>query len=229
MFNTLILQDHPGNVRRLGLPRRFHEWTAKIQVDHDRLLGAMNSDEPLIVDPAQAVLVVELTGGLESPVFLAVRMRTLIEQMCSTRADSYVPWDEWGRDAVVMEVPALHGTPCVFVHGAQVVVVQDYVGGSWDWLWRYIVQTVDFSLQGRSYIPVWGGGSGTEKRVLLKSDGCFILELVDGGHLSNLRSLSDGGLFFLVSWLFQSAGAMPSSDIMGSGWLNRAPPSEFWR
>ena len=201
VFNTLVPRDHPGSIRKLALPQRFRGWAAKIRVDHDRLLGTPNRDEPLIADPVQAVLVVELTGGWDSPVFLVVRTRTLIERAWSTRADSYVPWDEWGRDAVVMEVPAPHGSPCIFVHGTRVVMVREYPCGSWDWPWRYIVHTADFSLRGCSYLPVWGGGGGTMKRMLLKDQECFILELGDGSRFSDLEPLSDGSLFCLVSYL----------------------------
>jgi len=35
VFNTLIRQDHPGNLRRFGFPTEFRNWRAKIFVDHD--------------------------------------------------------------------------------------------------------------------------------------------------------------------------------------------------
>ena len=48
VFNTLVPQDHPGNLRRLELPQQFHHTAAKICVDRDRSLGT----QPLIPDPA---------------------------------------------------------------------------------------------------------------------------------------------------------------------------------
>ena len=62
MFNTLIRQDHPGNLRRFGFPSEFRNWRAKIFVDHDRDLGTPNRDEALIADPAQAVIAMEPLG-----------------------------------------------------------------------------------------------------------------------------------------------------------------------
>ena len=116
-FNTAIPQDHPGSLRRLELPSLFYHWTIKIRVDNDRQLGAPKGCEPLIADPAQVVLVMELTRGWNDPVFLVVSMRAVIEETCSTRAGSGIPWDEWGRDAVALEVPTPGWTPRAFVHG----------------------------------------------------------------------------------------------------------------
>ncbi|KAF9645020.1 hypothetical protein BDM02DRAFT_3120950, partial [Thelephora ganbajun] len=79
VFNTLIPQGHPGNVQRLELPPHFHDQLTNIRVDHDRYLGIPNTDEALIADPAQAVLVIELEGFLEPTVLLVVRVQVLIE------------------------------------------------------------------------------------------------------------------------------------------------------
>jgi len=205
VFNTLIPRYHPGNLRRLGLPRRLFECAAKIHADHDRPLGPPNTDEPFIVDPAQAVLVMELTEGWDSTVFLVVRTQTLIEQAYSMPADSCVPWDKWGSDSVVMEVPVPGGDTRIFVHGAQVVVVQVHDVSDWAQPGRYRVQAFNFSWRRCRSLPVWDGGDGTEKRVLLKDEGCFLFELGGGGgSLDGLKSLSDGGLFHLVSSLSHS-------------------------
>ena len=122
VFNTLVPQDHPGNLRRLELPQQFHHTAAKICVDRDRSLGT----QPLIPDPAQAVLVVELENSWDARVFLVVKTHALIEQTCSTFADPCVPWDEWGRDVMVMEGSMHGGNPHTFVHGAQIVVARVY-------------------------------------------------------------------------------------------------------
>jgi len=79
MFNTLIPQGRPGNLRRLGLPQGSHHYQAtKIYIDHDRPLGALNRNEPLIVDPAQADLILEIMNW-DLRVFFVVRIQALVE------------------------------------------------------------------------------------------------------------------------------------------------------
>jgi len=104
VFNTLIPQDDPGNLRVFGLPQEFHDRPVRIFVDHDRDLGTPNRDEALIVDPAQAVLVMDIGECGEHRILLVVRTQ-VFDQPYSVRADSYVHWDEWMEYAVVMEVP----------------------------------------------------------------------------------------------------------------------------
>ena len=204
VFNTLIPQSHPGNSRRLGLPRMVHHWDAKIHIDHDRPLGTPTGDEPLIADPTQAVLFMELTKDWEPQVFLVVRTQALIEQTCSTHPNPYLPWDKWGMDSVVMEDLVVE--PYVFVHGARVMMVQCLTGDPNPPGWYYNVQTFDFSRRGCSSLPLWGGeGGGTERSVRFEGEGGIRLEPGDlMGPAGELRSFSDGNLFCIVSCLFQS-------------------------
>lgn len=199
VFNTLVPQDHPGNLRRLELPQQFHHTAAKICVDRDRSLGT----QPLIPDPAQAVLVVELENSWDARVFLVVRTHALIEQTCSTFADPCVPWDEWGRDVMVMEGSMHGGNPHTFVHGAQIVVARVYGTGGQQCpiQYHYTVQTFDFSRRGRSFLPRWGErGGGAEGNVRFGHEGCARFGPGDGMRpLDDLRSLSDGSLLYLVS------------------------------
>ena len=207
VFNTLIPQSHLGNLRRLGLPRPVHHWAAKIHIDHDRPLGTPTGDESLIADPTQAVLFLELTKNWGPQVFLVVRTQALIEQTCSTRANPYLPWDEWGMDSVVME--SLIVEPRIFVHGAQVMVVQWLAGGLNFPGWYYNIQTFDFSRRGRSSLPLWGGeGCGTERTAWFEDKGGIRFEPGDEmGSLDELRSLSDGNLFYIVSCPSRSIGS----------------------
>ena len=74
VFNTLIPQDHPRNLRRFGLPQGLQECEVRISLDHDRSSGAVNRDGPLIVDPTQTVSVVDLRSRLgEQRGFLILR------------------------------------------------------------------------------------------------------------------------------------------------------------
>lgn len=74
--DKLIPQDHPGSLRRLGVPELFHSWIARVPSDRDWLLGTSNADNPLIADLAQAVLVVGVVGSWE-PLVSPVARRML--------------------------------------------------------------------------------------------------------------------------------------------------------
>ena len=203
MFNTLVPQGHPGYLLRLMLSPEFHGKRANIHVDHDLDLGTLsNRDEVLLLDPAQAVLVIELGRRLEYLVLLVVRTQALIEKTYSAHADLSVPWDKWGRDAVAISVLNNNGRKLsTFVHGAQVMVVRtsilDLRGG-------YHVRTFDFSWRGRGSMPLRGATDGMG-RMMLFEDGVglrfepdYSIGPWDVPQLSN-----DGNLIHLVSYISQ--------------------------
>jgi len=197
VFNTLIPQGNPGNLRRFGFPPEFRNRRhVGVFVDHDRDLGTPNRDEALIADPAQAVLAVELGEPWDPHPLLIVRTQVLTEQTYSVGTDSHIHWDEWREGVVVMVVSPYSSLQPTFVHGAQVVVVGTHLSG-WD-RHRHTVQTFDF---GRgSSLPLWGGAGGTERTMSFESGGSFKFESSDGGW-DEFRSLSDESLFCHVSRL----------------------------
>ncbi|KAF9643424.1 hypothetical protein BDM02DRAFT_3273044 [Thelephora ganbajun] len=199
VFDTLIPQNHPGNVQRLELPPRFYDQLANIRVDHDRDLGILSTDEALIADPSQAVLVIELLGGnFEPTVLVVVRMQVLIERKYPVRADSRVSWDEWGRHIVAREVLVNSARILTFVHGSQVMVVQKFFPGSWSLRGHqpHCVRTFDFSRRG--FLPLRDGADRTEKRVVFEHGADFRFEPDEGMELwDRLHSLSDGSFFHL--------------------------------
>ena len=215
VFDTLAPEDHPGNSRRLGLPRRFHHRAAEIHIDHDRPLGTPSGNEPFTADPAQAVLVVELIArSWDARVFLVVRMQALIEQARSTVIDPRVPWEEWERDSVVMTIPICHIEVYAyhtFVHGAQVMMVRTYP--AWDRSGKYYhgIWVLDFSWRGRSSssTPLRGGVVNEARWLVMLDDAeCIRFELGGGmGSWEAVKSLSDGSLFYLVSCLSQPVGS----------------------
>ena len=201
VFDTLIPQDHPGSSWELELPQRFHNWAATIYTDHERQLGVPDRGEPFIADPNQAVLVIQLKnylpGGLA---FLIVRVQALIEESRPTHADHRVPWDEWGRDAVVAEDLVRSVGWCIFVHGAQVVVTQTDPFRDQQ-KYEKSLRTFDFSRRGCSSLPLWGGeGGGTQRTVPSEDEGLARPAPGDGATpVGQLRSLNDGSLFCPVS------------------------------
>jgi len=61
-------------------------------------LGVATKEEPLIVDPIQVVLVLELCQtALPTQLLFIVRTNDLIEYRCPVRKDSLIPWEEWGQ------------------------------------------------------------------------------------------------------------------------------------
>ena len=215
VFNTLVPQQplaNPG--RNLGLPHWYHnkDWTVTVHTDGGRPLGAADGDERFIPDPAQAVLIVQLTNDWDQA-FLIMRTQTLIDQTPSTcTSDSYrdyVPWDEWRGDAMVLEVRMRGYAPRVFIHGAQVELVGYPLPGSLREAQYVNVQTFDFSRRGRSSMRLVGGGKGgTLVSVPLEGGRCFRIEPGDlhGMMDRELRSLNDGSFFYVVSRHSQFVG-----------------------
>jgi len=204
VFNTLVPQDHPGYLQRLAFPLEFRRHKrANVHLDHDRDLGTPSDDEGLLPDPAQAVLVIDLWGDGEPHVLFVVRTQALVEQVHSVRTDSPVPWDEWGRDAVVIEVQNDDSHSIfAFVHSAQVKIAR------WSGvLGRYDVRTFDFSQRGRSSLPL-RGGADAERRVLFEAGVNLKFGSDDGSSpWGELKPLSDGSLFDLVSRLTHHIGS----------------------
>ena len=202
VFNTLIPQGHPGNLRRFGFPSEFSDQRARIFVDHDRDLGTPNRDEALIADPAQAVLAMEFGEPWDSRPLLIVRTQVLTEQTYSVGTDSHICWDEWREGAVVMGVLTRGFSLHTFVHGAQAVVVGKHIR-DWDYH-HYVARTFNF---GRcSPLQLRSRAGGTEKRVPFEIGGHFKFESSDSVW-NRLRSLSDGRIFCHVSRLSQSVGS----------------------
>ena len=217
VYNTLLPQDHPMNSRRFSLPPRYHDRDHLMLVDQDRPLGALKSDGPLITDPTQAILVVELLKFGDRDILLVVRTQVLIEHACSTRADVHIPWNEWGRGAVVMESPLhryrsyVHGT-----HLAMVLTLNRHEP-------RHCVRTFDFSRHGCGDLPLWDDKASRAVRVASLSEGTESRFEYVGGFMG---SHGDGG-FFQVSYLSHSTATLSQTEALArcdgtiiSGWAS---------
>lgn len=152
VFNTFVPQDHPGNMRRFRLPPKYRDWSTRVHLDHDRSLGAVNRDGPLITDPTQAIFVMDLSPNPPEPaVLLVLRMQPLIKLTCSTRTDVQIPWDEWGRGSVVLEIPRTqtHHIYLATVHGARLLAVYGAARGDV----HRSLHLFDFSWKGCAVLP----------------------------------------------------------------------------
>jgi len=201
LFDTLVPRGHPVISRRFCLPSRYRDWFPSVHVDGDRCLGTPDRDRPLIADPTQAVLVVKLDNNGPC-VLLVVRIQTLIEHVRSTGADTCVPWDVWGRGAGVMHVPMYgraSGGPYPLVQGVRMLLVKHCTTpgcGNHDHLH---LCTFDLSRRGRSILPLWDGGGGTERRVSFEDRQNSLLHEDERMVAWWFDAVGDGKLTYLVS------------------------------
>ena len=195
IFDTQVSQGDPGYFRRLEFPMDLHHRPIYVHVDHDRNLGAPNTKGALVPDPSQTVLVMELGDTLEPRDLLVVRTKVLIRQAFSAYIDSRVPWGEWSRDAVTIEVQMYGCALFTFVHGAQVMAVQEM----WNRMGEHCHQVRTFDFGRRSALPARRGAGITKRRLLFEDGARSEFESGRGLNLwTELQSLSDGSLFYLV-------------------------------
>ena len=191
------------NSRRFSLPQRYHGRRVLVHVDQDRSSGALNRDGPFITDPTQAVLVVELPKfDHHSAVLLVVRIQDLIKRVCSAHVDVPIPWDEWGRGAVVMEDQEFNYNLFIHVHGTHLVVLKTpYPYGRGD---HFRVSIFDFSRHGCGTLPLWDeGGNGAGRKTSFSDGREFVCEGIwnrDYVPWGEMGFLGDRNLFH-VSYL----------------------------
>ena len=201
--DTLVPQDHPRNLRRFGLPpQKQSKRQVCIYLDHDRSLGTVNRDGPLITDPTQAIFVICL---LTDPVVLLVLwIQHLIEPTCSMRTDVQIPWDEWGRGSVAMEIPedGMDSVHLVTVHGTRVLVMCGccYIDQGLN------IHIFDFSRRGSASLSLSDeSDGGTERRALFKDGRSCKFELGDPDAYWPPQSLGDSVVTYVVSLFSYSA------------------------
>jgi len=206
VFNTLLPQGHPRSLRRFLLPQQYNDgcYSALIHVDQDRYLGTPDRDVTLITDPAQAILVIHVSKYQRlDQAFHIVRIQTLIEHVCSIRTDVYIPWDEWGRGSVIMEMPPSDRFS-VDVHGIHVVVFKRHRRSSL----TYDIHSFDFGRCGCSALPLrdWERGR-VERDALFEAGRKSVFQSVWNEYMlswSDMESLGNGTFFYQVNCLTYS-------------------------
>ena len=107
-------------------------------------------DEPLVVDPTQAFVLLELSSdnrSTDSVIFLHIQ--ALVEQACLMGADTDIPWKELERDAVVVDTSVPYST----FHVQGIHVIQEaccYMFHGDDRPVSFRMATSDFSRRGCS-------------------------------------------------------------------------------
>jgi len=128
------------------LPWKYLEPTIRINLDHDRSLGMVNRDRPFVVDPTQDIFIVDFLI-CDRWVFLILRKQLVIGYASSEPADVRIPWNEWGKDAVVMDMPVGHTIPYAIVHGNHMLGIGCERG--------HQIHIFDFSRKGIAGLPFW--------------------------------------------------------------------------
>ena len=199
VFDTLISQDHPKNFQQFRFPPRYRRRTPHIHVDPDRPLGSAQYG-PFIVDPAQAILAVELMliGYDAGPrVLFALQTNVFIEHNRSSPTGPRIPWEEWGEGAVVVEIPSdriYRDNFSTFIHGTHMAVI----ARASDNVPEYPLYTFDFSKRGRHALPLWSGeDGGTERRSVLEDGRELVLEADKRVSAERLVMLCDGTAVYM--------------------------------
>lgn len=198
VFNTLLPQDHPRHLRRFRLPPKHNQRSVHVHLDRDRSLGTVDRDGPLLVDPSQAILIMDLSPTNREPhAFLILRMQDLIEHSCSMRTEVQIPWDEWGKGAVVVEIPIDSTYLSTIVHGARLLAIRNTHHGPEE---HHRIHIFDFSRRASTALPLSDGSDGgMERRVMFKGGRSCLFEGGGGMSMWGLQSLGDSVMFYKVS------------------------------
>jgi len=195
LANTLVSQDRPSRFLRFQVPTKYRNWIPFASTNCVMPFGTLNQDEPFVVDPTQAFIILQLFGEVTDRVLIVLRTQALIEHACSMGTDTYIPWEEWGRDAIVMEMPTSDSV--IYVQGVHVVEEQmRKVPGS-DHTNHTSIRVFDFSKRGCSTLcdegceTVWAAWYKEGRELLLEGS-------QNVGRLE-FGSLSDGVFYSLVS------------------------------
>ena len=194
MFDTSVPQESSNSWRHFNLTPTCHRYAVSprtrgswICTDSDRSPGEGSRDGPLVVDPTQSVIVLQVTlyhdtYGMYSSeeLVLVIRATTLIGRMSSARAEPHILWDDWKRDVMVVEVPWGFSHHRTFVLGSRVLLATR------DWQDRdgVPVQAYDFSRWGcRALVRL---GEGEKERTVMPNPEKFWLQRQYWGEMDML-------------------------------------------
>ena len=187
-------QDRPTNFRRFRLPPEYRRSRPSVTFDASIWLGKPHQDEPLIVDPTQAFILLRPSTYDESAdVVVVLRIQALVEQACLIGAGTHIPWRELERNAIIVELPAVYED--FFIQGVHLIhKTFDSNGG--DDPPCLCIRTFDFSRRGCNALrdadgetvgPAWHEGG---QEVILERSG-----IVPG---DSFGPLGNGAFYHLV-------------------------------
>lgn len=200
LINTAISQGHPGHFRRFRIPTRYRDWEVpSAGIGCDLSSETANQDGPFIVDPTQAFIVLQLLGiKVPTSVCIILRTQALIEHACSMGAETYIPWEEWGRDANIMEMPT--SNPAIYIQGVHLIETErrGVLGGDID-VTHVCLRIFDFSKRGCS-TPFDEGGEAVQE-VWYRGGRELLLQGSENVNRIEFGSLGRSVFYSLVSCL----------------------------
>ena len=183
--------------RRLNFPPQYDTGgDTHIHVDQGRSLGTPDRNGPIITDPAQAILVVRLTKLYYGDVLFVVRIQSLIiERVCSSWTDTHIPWDEWGKGAVIIDnLQSRYGFD-VYIHGTRLVLLKILHHRPNRGL---RVRTFDFGRRACGALPLWDQDGGAVRKTSFSDGSEFVFETTGTRTATpwgSTGSQGDGNLF----------------------------------
>jgi hypothetical protein len=218
VFDTSIPQQSPDSWRRFNIVpmhpqygRNLWSWGVWVYTDTDRLQREGSCDGPLIIDPTQSVIVLvpyhrECGGPSTGTTALVIRAATLVGYMSSTHTGQCIPWDDWKRDVMAVEIPPYDVSYArTFVLGSRVLLMMD---GWRDSTGGCSIRAYDFSRRGCMGL-VRAGHKENKRRVMPNPKKIWLPSERDDGA-ENMQTLGDSLVSCAVSDSQEALGLIES-------------------
>lgn len=206
VFDTRLPQQDLRSWRILELPPHPH---IRRYLTFARYKNSSAECPEFLVDPAQRIFGLSTGKGL---VFV-VLVELLIRYTHSVRTSSCIPWDEWGRDVIIINLRFY--TPSLQIFDTKVLALHHPVAS----LELWGVDVYDLSRSGRRDIRVQriGEGAGGSCKKVLPTPRWFI-PCPEGDGFRKSMSLLGNVVYFLVSPLYVQKWS-PYSILRRTGYI----------
>ena len=205
VFNTALPQQDPRSWRILDLPPLSNSGNYSIVTQHEE---PQDEFPEFSVDPAQRIFVVYSLpkSALVIPVGL------LIQHMYSARTSSCVPWDEWGKDVVTVNLDPDTCLLQLFHTKILTLRIVPFLPQQWG------VKVFDLSISGQRDVEAHQVVKGTSKRRqrVLPTPMWFIL-CPKGDTISRRVTIFGNAVYFFVSALYVQKRFLPYSRLHRTG------------